>query len=387
MTGVGTAAAPTVRPAARVEAVDLARGFALIGMMLIHLGPYWIERDPEIGHVVAGGRAAPLFAILAGVALTLVHQQDPRGAGSARATCIRGVILVALGLSLGSIQDMPVLVILAFYGLMIVAALPFRRLPTRALMVLAAVWVVVAPVGVVAAQVIHAPVRAGQAELPDLAHPGELVLEVLVFGAYPAVAWFAYLLVGLVVGRLDLRGSAVAWRLVAVGAVLVAATLAIGWALIKADAVGDRSGSGWRLLFRERSYPFEPARWDELLLVGQHTSTPLNVLSAIGSALLMIGICALAIRVPWARLLLWPIRAAGAMTLTLYTIHVLWAWRLRVADLGADGNGFPRGSYDEWLLQVMALCAAAALWQRFVGRGPLEWLVRRLSVWDDRARA
>lgn len=387
MTQVGSVEASTTSRTGRIDAVDLARGIALIGMMLVHIGPYWTERNPPVGHIVAGGRAAPLFALLAGVALSLVHDRDPRGAGSTRATAIRAALLIALGLGLGSLHDMPVFVILAFYGLLIVVALPFRRLSTRALLVLAAAWAVAAPVLVLWARISHEPVVAGQAELSDLKHPGELVMELLVWGTYPAAVWFAYVLVGLAVGRLDLDRAAVAWRLVRDGATLLAVTLLAGLFLIRTERVHDTDDLGWRLLFAEHFWPFEPAGWNDLLLVGSHTSTPLNVLSAIGSAVLAVGLCALVLRIPWARIGLTPFRAAGAMTLTLYTVHVLWAWRMRVDYMDAHDGRWDTGSHRDWLLQVVVLCLGAALWQRFIGKGPLEWLVRRLSVWGRRSRA
>jgi uncharacterized membrane protein YeiB len=372
------------RSTARVEAVDLARGTALIGMMLVHIGPHWIYRNPPVGDLVAGGRAAPLFAMLAGVALSLVHDRDPRGAGSTRATLIRAGLLIALGLALGSLHDMPVYVILVYYGLLIVVALPFRRLSTRTLLVFGGVWAVVAPVVLLWLKIVHSPVEPGQAELSDLQHPVDLLMELLVWGIYPASVWFAYVLVGLAIGRLDLRRAAVACRLVVTGAVLVAVTLAVGWALIRDGAVHETGDFGWRLLFAES---FGVPRWNDLLLVGAHTSTPLNVISAIGSAVLVVGLCALGVQVPWARLALTPIRAAGAMTLTLYTVHVLWAWRMRVDYLDAHPGRWPEGSYRDWLLQVVVLCLAAVGWQRFIGKGPLESVVRRLSVWGRRTRA
>ena len=379
--------ASTTSRGGRVEAVDLARGIALIVMMLVHLGPHWIDRNPPVGHIVAGGRAAPLFAMLAGVALTLVHDRDPRGAGSTRATLIRAVLLIALGLGLGSLHDMPVLIILAFYGLLIVVALPFRRLSTRALLILAAVWAIAAPVVLLWARIAHAPVETGQAEWSDLKHPLDLLMELVVWGTYPAGVWFAYVLVGLGIGRLDLRRAAVAWRVVADGAALLAMTLLAGWFFIRTEAVKGDGDLGWRLLFAERFWPFDTGRWSDLLIVGSHTSTPLNVVSAIGSAVLVIGLSALVLRLPWARIVLTPIRAAGAMTLTLYTVHVLWAWRLRV-DYMEDHDGlWSEGSLRDWLIQVVVLCVAAVLWQRFVGKGPLEWLMRRLSVWGRRVPA
>ncbi|WP_162891119.1 DUF418 domain-containing protein [Aeromicrobium sp. A1-2] len=366
--------------AGRVDSVDLARGVALIGMVLIHVGPHWVDPDPPIGIIIASGRAAPLFAMLAGVALMIVHQRDPYGAGSTRATWIRAALLIVLGLSLGALEDMPVLIILAFYGVLVVLALPFRRLRARTLLALAVAWAVVAPVVVIGAESLHDPVLAGQAELSDLRHPIDLAMELVVWGAYPAGVWFAYVLVGLALGRLDLRSVEIARRLVVVGAGLVLLTLTAGWILIRTGMVDDPDDLGWRLLVAGISGRPAGARWNDLLLVGSHTSTPLNLLSSGASAVLVIGLCALVVQGRWARQLLTPIRAAGAMMLTVYTVHVLWAWRLRVNHLEEFPGQRSDGAHQDWLLQVVVLCAIAALWWRFVGKGPLEWLMRQVSI-------
>ena len=383
----GTTSATPPRQVSRVDAVDLARGMALIGMMLVHIGPRWLDDTPPAGEIVAGGRAAPLFAMLAGVALTLVHRRQPHRAGSVRATCLRAACLIFFGLWLGSLGDMPILIILAFYGVLIVAALPFRRPCTRALLVLAAVWAVVAPLGLLVLQKQHPPVVTDQAQLSDLGHPVSLVMELLFWGSYPAAVWFAYILVGLAVGRLDLRSASVGWRLVLIGAALLATTLAIGWAAISGGALGELGRGGWTVLFQPSTYPFEIPTWGDLLVVGQHTSRPLNVVSAIGSSLLVIGLSCLAVRISWARVALSPLRAAGAMTLTLYSVHVLWTWRYYVTSAGFDNGTVAPGGYGYWLLQVIVLGAAALVWTRLVGRGPLESVVRELSVWGRKAQA
>ncbi|MET0929457.1 MAG: DUF418 domain-containing protein [Aeromicrobium sp.] len=367
-------------PAARVDAVDIARGLALIGMMFVHLGPHWVAENPPVGQMMVGGRAAPLFAMLAGVALSLVHRRDPRGAGSVRATCVRGLVLVVLGLSLGSLKDMPVYVVLAFYGLMVVVALPFRELSTRALVLLGLGWAVTAPVLLIWLQIAHGSVFSDQAELSDALPPWRLIAELVIWGAYPAGVWFAYVLIGLVVGRLDLGDLRVALGVLGTGAVLLLGTLTTGLVAISRGVFSDWDVEGWRQLFVSASYPYEPATWDELWLVGEHTSRPLNVLSAIGSALLVIGLCALLARLPWARLVLTPLRAAGAMTLTLYTIHVLWSWRLAAGAIDRGEPGTAMDGYGDWSLQVVVLLAAATVWQRYLGRGPLEAVVRFVSV-------
>jgi uncharacterized protein len=367
-------------PSSRVDAIDLARGIALVGMMFVHLGPQWVGDSPPVGQLIASGRAAPLFAMLAGVALSLVHRRDPHGAGSVRATCIRAVVLVLLGLALGSLDQVPVYVILAFYGVLIVMALPFRELSARTLVVLGLVWAVLAPVLLLWLEVAHGPVVSDQAEWSDLAPPWSLVTELLVWGAYPAGVWFAYVLVGLGVGRLDLGRARVALSVLGGGVALLTASLGAGALAISRGVFDDWYVQGWQQLFVRASYPYEPARWRELWLVGEHTSRPLNVVGAIGSALVVIGLCALVVRVPWARLLLRPMRAAGAMTLSLYTVHVLWSWRLTVRAAGSSDPSARLDSYGDWALQAVVLCAVATVWLSFARRGPLEMLVRLVST-------
>jgi uncharacterized membrane protein YeiB len=285
-----------------------------------------------------------------------------------------------MGLALGSLDQMPVYVILAFYGLMIVVALPFRGLSSRTLFAIGIAWAVVVPVVLLWLQIEHAPVVSDQAEWSDLSPPWSLVTELVVWGAYPAGVWFAYVLVGLGIGRLDLGRLRAALGVLGGGVVLLGVSLAIGAIAIEHGVFDNWYVQGWRQLFVRASYPNEPATWHELWLVGEHTSRPLNVVGAIGSALVVIGLCALLVRLPWSRIVLLPLRAAGAMTLTLYTAHVLWSWRLAIHDNASDDPAALQGSTGDWLLQVVVLLAFATLWQLFVGRGPLETIVRLASV-------
>lgn len=355
----------------RVVAVDLARGMALAGMMLAHLGPVQVGDVAPINEIVSAGRAAPLFALLAGVSLTLVQRRDSRGAGSVGATVVRGLLLVLLGLSLGSLRDMPVLIILAVYGLLIVSALPLRGLSTRTLVLLTAGWAVLAPIGLLALRIHHDPVFTEQPSWSDVQDPWRLIGTILFWGGYPAVVWMAYVLAGLIIGRFDLTDRVAAARLAVGGLVTLIATLTVAW-------LRERD---WAALFDHDAYPYEPVTWADLWVVGPHTSMPLNVIGAIGSAALVIGLAALVVRSATARRLVTPVSAAGAMTLTLYAAHVLWTWRLRL-----DSDVPALGSWGGWALQVVVLFAAAALYRRFWRRGPLEQVMRWMSVDTRRLR-
>ena len=75
--------------------------------------------------------------------------------------------------------------------------------------------------------------RSGGAESPrfdQLADPGRLLCELLFTGYYPVLPWLAYLLVGMGLGRLDLRVRR------------VQATIAAGGAILAVVATRSRTG-------------------------------------------------------------------------------------------------------------------------------------------------
>lgn len=368
----------------RIEAIDLARGVALLGMMLTHLGPAWFDGPPPLSDLLAGGRAAPLFALLAGVSLSLVHRRDPGGTGSVRATVVRAVFLLVFGVLLASLPDLRILIILPFYAVLIVVALPFRRLPTWALFAAGSSWAVAAPVLSYVIRREHVAPQTGQVDLGDLGHPGAMLAELLLWGAYPAGIWFAYVLIGLAIGRLDLRRLDVGLVLTGAGAALVLTTYAVGSLVLTGGLLDTlfRGERDWQGLFIAGGGNLPAISWDTLLVMGQHTSTPLNVLSAIGSALLVIGICSLAMRAAVLVSITAPLRAAGAMTFTLYAAHVLLTW-------AGDTHGWVLvgGDYPEWWAQALLLCASAWAWRRWRGRGPIETVVHALSMSAVRLRA
>jgi hypothetical protein len=84
----------------------------------------------------------------------------------------------------------------------------------------------------------------------------------------------------------------------------------------------------------------------------------------------VLGACLLLARL-LPRLALLPFAAAGSMTLSLYTAHVLAL---------ADGSPFlTRDARTLWLAHVAVALAVATVWRTGIGRGPLEALVAWLS--------
>ncbi|MBW0119559.1 heparan-alpha-glucosaminide N-acetyltransferase domain-containing protein, partial [Pseudonocardia abyssalis] len=302
--------------AERLLGVDAARAVALAGMFATHTLPL---ADPDgsasLTGLVAHGRSSALFAVLAGVGIALSTRglRGPRDHAAAGAgLLVRAVLVGLLGLALVGL-DPPVAVILAYYALLFVVAVPLLRLRAGALAAGAAVMVVAGPV---LSQVLRAGLPDGpgpQAGLGSLADPGQLLVTLVLTGYYPVLPWTAYLLAGMAVGRLDLRDRRVGGWLLGGGAALAVVAAAGSWWLVGvAGPALDERGV--------RHYGTTPVEaWWWLVVDAPHSGTPFDLAHTIGTALAVLG---LGLLLP--RAVAWLPAAVGAVPLTLYTGHVVW---------------------------------------------------------------
>jgi uncharacterized membrane protein len=132
---------------ARVVGVDVARGLALLGMFAVHIFPtFTADGGPAVATLVAGGRSAATFVLVAGIGLAFVSggRHVVRGAdrlGVAAGLVVRAALIGSLGLVLGVLsEDNRIYGILPYYGLYFLLAVPLIGLSARALAVVAAAW-------------------------------------------------------------------------------------------------------------------------------------------------------------------------------------------------------------------------------------------------------
>ena len=165
---------------------------------------------------------------------------------------VRALAVGAIGLALGY-PGSGVEVILPYYAVLFVLAIPLLRLEPRVLAALALAAGLLAPV---ASHLLRQHLGAAQPTNPTfgtLGHdPLGLLVELTLTGFYPALAWMTYLCAGLAVGRLSLRSPRVAAKLLAFG-VALAGVAALSSSLLLgplhgrdhlAAGAGSRS-SGW----------------------------------------------------------------------------------------------------------------------------------------------
>lgn len=377
-------------PRERLLGVDAARGVALLGIIAVHaLVEATDDGTPTPSYLVFGGRSAALFAVLAGVSFAFMTGRarvrtgpDLRAAAAMLAT--RAGVLMALALALSWTDPTIAALILPYYAVAFLLAIPLVALPTRVLAPLAVLLCLGLPVlSQLVRPFLPAPDLGNPSVLDLVTGPGPLLSELTVTGAYPAVVWLAYMAVGIVVGRLRLSDRRTAAALLAGGVVAATAATGLsmwllgpggGYAAIAAVSPPEVLDSAPTIADAVTAYPdgvTPTTTWWWLATVAPHSGTPLDVVQTTGSALAVLGAVLLLASVtargagPVLGHLLRPLAAAGSMTLTLYVGSILFM-NSPLDDLGA---------WEGYLWQVAVALAAGLAWRRAVGRGPLETLV------------
>ena len=376
----------------RLQGIDAARGLALLGMIAVHVLPSRdLHGNISLPYRLASGRAAATFAVLAGVGLALATERvrDRQQHGwreTAAPIVVRALAIGAIGLVLGY-PGSGVEVILPYYAVFFLLAIPLLRLRPQVLAVLAVVVAILMPL---ASHMIRAHFAFPQPSNPTFGtlfrDPAGLLEELTLTGFYPVLAWTTYLCAGLAVGRLPLRSPRVAAYLLVGGLLLAGLASAASDVLLgpmggrdhlaATIAEGTDAASVDRLLSETRQGTTPTTTWWWLSVDAPHSSTPEDLLGTTGIAVALVGAALLVARsVPGALL---PIAAAGSMTLTLYTGQVL--------SLASPVQPF--GPLGLFVVEVAGVVGFALAWRRLVGpRGPLELVVATLVNWARPATA
>jgi uncharacterized membrane protein len=356
---------------ARVIGVDVARGLALLGMIAVHIFDTLHGDDtPSKTQQVMAGHALATFVLLAGVSLTFITKRSRTGSvlPDAAALATRALIITLIGLALNSALDPDIEVILPYYGLMFLLAIPLLRRSSPVLIGISIGLVLLAPLVVLASFNTNLP--NDEPTLATLIHPVELFSPLLVTGSYPIVAYMAFICVGMVIGRLDLSNRRVAVRLTVGGAVLAAGSWLLSTLILfqfgglqhlrAAAPVKVSPQNAQNIILWD---PNTVASWWWLVERAPYATTPFRMVHDLGIALAWLGLSLLITRSRLARRALGPLAAAGAMTLTLYTAHVI------VLEASSFLEDHP---IQLFLVLVYLALSFAALWRQDGRQGPLE---------------
>ncbi|MBE8478366.1 DUF418 domain-containing protein [Streptomyces justiciae] len=368
----------------RLVGVDLARALAVFGMYVVHIGPPLSATHGVASWVryMAEGHSSVLFATLAGFSLMLIAgRREPKTGLAGRQARARIAIRAAVLLALGTVMAMEYggVIILGFYGVYFLLALPLVRLRARTLAIIAAALALVTPqLAYVLTTGLSESVQQSINTYDPLHRLSEVgVLDLLLTGFYPALTWLPFVISGMALGRLDLSSGAVQRRLAAVGAALTVA--AYGMSLLLAgkgalrsmaeDGSSSSGGSGSGSMPLDGSFPEMPA--STLLTAGPHSGTTFDIIGSVGVAILVIVGATVAMeRLPRLRRLAKPVIAVGTMSLTAYVGHFL-----AQSVLSTPAGTGTQQSWVPLLMYVLGAIVFATVWSRFFRRGPLEYLL------------
>jgi NADH:ubiquinone oxidoreductase subunit 6 (subunit J) len=292
-------------------------------------------------------------------------------------------VIAAVGLALGGLE-VNLAIILVHYAVLFLCVLPFLGLRLKALCVWAAAWIMVSPVLAYLVRpwllASNPPLKLGHnPSWEDLSTPSQLLGDLFFTGYYPVFQWLSYLLVGLIIGRLALTKAVVPVLLLTAGTAVAVISKALGTAAM--ESWGGRAAL--EEVLNAPGYPLDSVlqvnltgvqqegSWWWLASAAPHSATTLDLVHTSAVAAAVVGACLLLGRLAdWLDLdLLLPLRGAGAMTLTLYTIHVWVVAGFYLKPLPAGWT--EDGMYFAHAATAIIVGMVFVLLKR---RGPLEWL-------------
>jgi uncharacterized protein len=372
----------------RIVFVDALRGYALMGLFLIHMVEYfeiyWLHPEPgpvnTVMFAIFGGKAYAIFALLFGLSFYIILDgQSRRGRDFRARFAWRVTLLLTMGYLHGLLYGGDILQLLAITGFLI---LPLWRAPSSALLIIAFVCILQLPTLLYYA-IVDSNLAAGYVQAfawqiqPSVLHEyayGTLTDVISTNAADGTLGKWAFMIES---GRFsNILGMAVLGCLL--GRV---AFFTDGAARMERNALvlfAFMALAALMLEFREDVVSLvgrASAPWLGDSIVGTFT----NNLFALATVLILL----VAWQNAYARKALVLLAPPGRMTLTMYVMQSVlfvpffYGFGLNAHSWIGQGRAFTLGIVA-WAVLIML----AHFWMRAFRYGPLEWLWRALTLTD-----
>lgn len=354
--------------ATRQPGLDIARGWAVVGMVFINYKVVLSQGTPisnnwqrwlDLGIEAMVGHSAATFLVIGGYGLALQIERDGGMLTPVRRDRLikRNLFLFVVGLLYMLIWSGDILHYIGLFNLLLLPFLAARRTLLAALAVLVALTT----------PVLQSALPYDQGwDFATLEYTGFWTLRGFLFhtfvnGFHPVFPWIIFPIAGLCLGRSPspLRSPSVC---AGVAAVVASFAIVVHLAVRRlAQKLGE-----------------------EIYLLTLQSMPPstLYVISGIAVATLIMSLCYLAAQKDRLRRLLLPFELLGRLALSAYIAHVVVGLGL----LFVLGRGQAQSIafccvYATLFLGMFAVFAW--LWLRHFRQGPLEWLLRFLSGGSD----
>ncbi|MDM5188435.1 heparan-alpha-glucosaminide N-acetyltransferase domain-containing protein [Bacillus sp. DX4.1] len=355
----------------RISGLDFARAWAMFGMLIVNFmvitgaegnGPPWLITFMSLFE----GRASALFVILAGIGISLMtissvasHDQT-QIMKSRKMIWKRSLFLFVLGLLLYVIDwtgD-----ILHYYGVYLFIAALLITVNKRLLLWLSIIILLTAQY----LQLTFNAFEGWGGPIPFINYIDfwslKGFLRNLFFNGYhPIFPWFSFFLIGMLIGRMDLHNNKIRNKLLIMSLMITATT---------------------ELLSKAFTHFFIPYIGKEastfLFNTGPILPNVLYILSATGSALITLILCLYITEKYEKNWFITTIIKTGQLTLTHYVSHVI---------LGIGTLILLNKLENQSLVFVLTFATCffifsvlfSFLWREKFSRGPIEWIMRKIT--------
>ena len=351
----------------RLQGLDVARFLALLGMVVVHFNLVMVTTGEHPGLAssladILQGRSAATFVVLAGVGLGL-SAVGRDWDHTLKTTLKRATFLLVVGLLNLMIFDADIIHYYAFFfffGVFFLRATSFTLwLSIVALMAVSLLMVLFLD--------YDADWNWATYTYAGLWTPRGFVRNLFFNGWHPLLPWFAFILFGIFLSRLELRSRYVQQWLLLGGSFAYMSVAFLSQQLVESIAVIDVDAAS---LFT--THPIPPM--------------PLYMVSGGSAACAVIGMCLLLespLRSLW---LLDVLTVPGRQTLTLYIAHIVIGMGV-LEVLGLFGGQDDRSALVAAAAFTVAAIVFAHVWAYFFGRGLLEGLMHRLTEMPNRTES
>lgn len=352
----------------RIIGIDVARAFAIIGMIIVNFkivfgtrGTPWLKEVAD----VFDGKAAATFVVLAGVGLALMtnkayHNHNSKQLRLKRKQIFkRALLLFVIGLSYIVIWPAD---ILHFYGIYMLVTLLFIGLKPAYSLIGSLLTIFLFPVLLVLFN-YESGWNFETLEYLDFWTAKGFIRHLFYNGFHPVFPWVAFMLFGLWLGRQDLTNSTFLKRMFWIGLCVFIGVQTLSLILINTLPINADYASEILPLFTTDPMP----------------PLPLYMLNGLSISTVVITSCILfSERFKHYKIIL-ALNNMGQLALTFYVAHVIIGMGL--IELF---NVKPLGEYTITFSVIYALMFSlscilfSVFWLKHKTQGPLEWIMRKL---------
>ncbi|WP_459502266.1 DUF418 domain-containing protein [Bacillus sp. C1] len=359
-----------VTPSKRIEGLDFARALAMFGMLIVNYkiltgaagnGPGWLIWFAELFE----GRASATFVMLAGIGVALMTKKARSGTPfdikqNRMNLWKRSIFLFILGLLLyavGWTGD-----ILHYYGVYMLVASLFIIASDRCIFIGVAIFLFVAQI----LQITINYMKGWHLEKPFIEYIDFWTVEgfvrnLLFNGYHPVFPWICFLLIGMVIGKLDLTKEVIRRKLMVISVILLVVIEVCSQILLRVSLS----------LLDKESLHF-------LFQTGPIPPTIFYIVSNSASAIIVILLSIYITEKLSGHWFTNAIVKTGQLTLTHYVSHVFIGIGILI-PLNRVENQTLTFALTFSLLFFIGSIIFSVIWRRKYKRGPIEFIMRKIT--------